>query len=1476
MTDLPSPRKTRPLDAPVAIVLGLATIIISLGIISEAPLPNLSPWLYLIWIVTLATGANLGISFESSDANFASLIITAAFLALGLGPATIVTFSGMILGEGLRIFFPRAFSVRQRTRWRVVIILFSNLVIYVLSIIAGGKLYLALGGVAPSPILNVDFIESANIAPLLAPLLGLFAGYVLINYFLFGLLYQLAGGQSAVAYFRQHGRAIVVLEIVPLWAALIIAFVAINISMLGFAAFCIFLIAIMVIIHSLTDARTRLEKRVQEISSLSAVGQVVANSLDLMTVLEVIYEQTRRLMVARSFYVALYNDQDRTISFPLAYERGQRKNYPTRSFSRGLTEYVIETARPLLIKDRSREQLPKVEPILTGAAPKSWLGVPILSADRILGVLVAQDVEQANVYDEEHRNILTAIAAQAAVAIQNAQMFATTQQHAAGLALLNSVSTAISSTLDLPELLNIIVTSASQVMGNQKAAVFLTDESGQLLNLVAAHGLSADYIAQSQAIPIIAKDRSSASFNKQPLLISDVRTEPNMIDYRARAEAESIRALADVPLLNRGQAIGALTLYFSEPHQFTVTEIDLLTTYANQAAAAVANAKLYAQTDQALAQRVDQLATLEQIGRDLSASLDFNQVIQRVLERALAATGADFGNLSLFDADQQRVKVMVTHGYTPEATGQLMNQHWPVNRGIVGRAIRSGQAIRLNDVSSDPDYVAVDPQVRSELALPIQRDHTIIGAINLESTKLAAFNPASIEFVSQLAIQSAVALQNAQLYQQARQRLKETTILYSVGQQLTSILDLHQLGPELVERMALAIGTTICSLEILHPESNLVETIASYLSPDIAHSPAALRLDRFYQLHDFPVTLASFQNRRPLIVYASDPAADPIEVAALQQFEIQAMLTIPLSYGDEVLGAVEWADERSDRRFSDDELRLAVTLANQAAIALKNAQLFDERARRINEFSQLYQASLALTASVELEEVLHRISLVAREITSADVVTLYLYNPITDRFFHGSALGGTGEWSDENAIRRNGMTYRAIRHGQPILVGDSLQEPDVNPGLIQSGVRSLICVPLISKDKPLGVLFVNSFSPYKFDGDDVQITSALANQAASAIENARLFADIAEGRDKLQAILNSTHDGILMFDASTRIVTVNPRLEEIWDLSRVGLEGRLLIDLLDQPEFQIAAKLGFTADQLHYQLLQVQAGERVEWPKEIYSLPGNRPRFIERSGLPVLDISNRLIGWMLVLHDVTEERELQQLRDDLSNMIVHDLRSPLTGILGSLQLLDENIQEKDAASIERQALAISTRSTQKLLDLVNSLLDINKLTAGQVIIESAPDSLVSSINAAIERLSVLAVEEGIIIRKQIPPDLPPVLIDEEKITRVLINLIDNALKFSPHGGQIIVLAETWPADGASPAFVRCAVRDAGPGVPLEFRERIFDRFVQITHQPGRRRGTGLGLSFCRLAIEAHGGKIWVADAPGKGSEFSFTLPIAKG
>jgi len=344
----------------------------------------------------------------------------------------------------------------------------------------------------------------------------------------------------------------------------------------------------------------------------------------------------------------------------------------------------------------------------------------------------------------------------------------------------------------------------------------------------------------------------------------------------------------------------------------------------------------------------------------------------------------------------------------------------------------------------------------------------------------------------------------------------------------------------------------------------------------------------------------------------------------------------------------------------------------------------------------------------------------------------------------------------------------------------------------------------------------------------------------------------------------------LIFEPSSRIVMVNPRLEMMWNVPHGWLNDRLLIELLDQPEAAIAEKLGYTPEALRTVLQRLNAASELNWSKHVYPLPGQAPiRYVERTCLPVLDAERVPIGWMIILREVTEELELQRMRDDLTNTIVHDLRSPLSSILGSLYFLEE-ITEQDSDSPAGQALTISIRGANKLMDLVNSLLDIARLSTGQALVELQAQHLESVLDAAVDYLLPLALDSDISLSRQIDPDLPLVLIDEDKINRVLVNLIDNALKFTPRGGRVMVSAERW-TNGSGYAMVRCIVRDTGPGIPPEYRTRIFDRFVQIASRSGRRRGTGIGLNFCQLAVEAHGGKIWVEDAPGGGSEFSFTL-----
>jgi signal transduction histidine kinase len=271
----------------------------------------------------------------------------------------------------------------------------------------------------------------------------------------------------------------------------------------------------------------------------------------------------------------------------------------------------------------------------------------------------------------------------------------------------------------------------------------------------------------------------------------------------------------------------------------------------------------------------------------------------------------------------------------------------------------------------------------------------------------------------------------------------------------------------------------------------------------------------------------------------------------------------------------------------------------------------------------------------------------------------------------------------------------------------------------------------------------------------------------------------------------------------------------------------------------------------------------------VFNLEQPVRRTLQRTEAPVHDADRQLIGWLIVLRDISEEKELEDAQEQLTEMIVHDLRSPLTAILGSIKLLDKSLGDEPQNAVVSQALWVSNRSVQQMLSLVNSLLDIAKLESGELELQRSQVNLGLLCQDLLDTFQPGANEEGIILELDIARDTPIIEADSEKIQRVLVNLLDNALKFTPEGGSVTI--RTSPGADKD---VRIEIADTGPGIPNEFRQRIFDRFAQIPGRIGRRRGTGLGLAFSKLAVDAHGGKIWIEDNDGGGAVFVLSLPLS--
>jgi signal transduction histidine kinase len=261
------------------------------------------------------------------------------------------------------------------------------------------------------------------------------------------------------------------------------------------------------------------------------------------------------------------------------------------------------------------------------------------------------------------------------------------------------------------------------------------------------------------------------------------------------------------------------------------------------------------------------------------------------------------------------------------------------------------------------------------------------------------------------------------------------------------------------------------------------------------------------------------------------------------------------------------------------------------------------------------------------------------------------------------------------------------------------------------------------------------------------------------------------------------------------------------------------------------------------------------------------PRTVHWLNLPVMSGAVPL-GRLVVLHDVTEERLLERMRDDLTHTMVHDLRNPLTSISASLSFLEALLGE-DLPPTQSSILEIAQSSTQMMLDLVNAILDISRLESGRMPLERAEVAVGDIIAATIAAQLPMALEKDLELERDVSSDLSAAWVDAKLVERVLQNLVGNAVKFTPGGGVVRVTAQVDNTEKHPRILV--AVSDTGSGISPQIRDRLFQKFV-TGRQEGR--GSGLGLAFCRMAIEAHDEQIWVESTPGEGTTFFFTLPVA--
>ncbi|NLE44731.1 MAG: GAF domain-containing sensor histidine kinase [Chloroflexi bacterium] len=511
--------------------------------------------------------------------------------------------------------------------------------------------------------------------------------------------------------------------------------------------------------------------------------------------------------------------------------------------------------------------------------------------------------------------------------------------------------------------------------------------------------------------------------------------------------------------------------------------------------------------------------------------------------------------------------------------------------------------------------------------------------------------------------------------------------------------------------------------------------------------------------------------------------------------------------------------------------------------------------KELREVRFLYQTSQVLTATLDLDSVLPSLMAQVKDYFRVEAVSAALLDDDTGELVFRVAVG---EAADSVVGARmaasQGIAGWVLKTGDSVLVSDVQTDHRWHAAIDeQTGfrTRTVLAVPIVVDGHVIGVIEALNPTDDVFDEEACRLLSAVANIAAVAIRNAKLYQRALQAESRYENLFDSSTNVVVVLDLAYVILDLNRRAQELFAQPRGQLIGADFWGLLGLSPREIHSILDAVAERDPYSL-QVT----IESRGEVHTIES---QFAQVSYGP-----RDAIQW--VGHDVSERVALERLREDMTHTIVHDLRNPLSSIMSSLQLIRTAIVEHDETLPIMQLLRIGLLSSQKMLRLIDSLLDLGRFEAGDTELSRALVHPQELLDEAIEQIRPLAIRRQQAIDVQDVTHLSHVFVERDIIVRVLANLLDNAVKFTPKAGRISVCVDR---QGKEVVFT---VSDTGQGIAPENHERIFERFVRVnTGEPVR--GSGLGLAFCKVAVEAHGGRIWVESEPGLGANFHFTLPL---
>ncbi|TMA82259.1 MAG: GAF domain-containing protein [Deltaproteobacteria bacterium] len=1274
------------------------------------------------------------------------------------------------------------------------------------------------------------------------------------------------------------------------------------------------------------QARNRdLTEALEQQTATSEILRVIASSpTDIQPVLDVVAENAARLCDANDALIVRIDGNSLKAAahcgpvpapgFGLPTSLGQPV---TRGWPVGRAIVDRETVHVHDLAASIETEFPDSKVLQERIGTRTALATPLLREGVPIGAIFIRRTE-VRPFTEKQIALLKTFADQAVIAIENVRLFQElTESLERQTATSEILGVIASSPTDLQPVLDTMAENAARLCNATDAMILRVDND--MFQAVAFYG-PMPVSERDQPRPI---DRGlipgRAIVDRQTIHIHDLAAESADELPAPHARSRGIRTALATPLLREGLPIGAIFIRRTEVRPFSDKQIKLLKTFADQAVIAIENVRLFQEVEERNAELREalehQTATAEVLGIISRSPTDVQPVLDAIVESAARVCGIDDVVLRLRERNSMLLRAHFGSVPIPVGVVELdIDEPWI-------RWVREHGALHVPDARAQNEFPMLGSggSARTFLVVPLRQQGEFVGTLAARRTEVRPFTPAQIKLIETFANQAVIAIENVRLFKELQERNRDLTEALEQQTATSEILRVIASSPTDIQPVLDVVAENAARLcdatdAVIHRiDGDKLRSGARYLtSIDRGSIPGRTVIDRrTLHIHDL----------------AAEPEDDFLAPFA-RSLGVRTVLTTPLLREGIPIGTIH-IRRMEVRLFTEKQIKLLETFAAQAVIAIENVRLFKELKESLEQQTATSEILGVIASSpTDIQPVLNVVAENAARLCEATNAQIFRFDGNVLRLV--ANYGGISA-SAEAPVRRSSPLGRIFIDRKTLHVHDLAAEleteyPDSRAAQQRFGHRTILGTPLLREGVPLGVIGLRRTEVRPFTDRQIKLLETFASQAVIAIENVRLFKELDERTNQLtrsvgelkalgevgQAV-SSTLDleAVLTSIVSHAVQLSGTDGGAIYEYDEPSEE--FLLRATDHMEEELINALRANPPRLGDGVVGRAAASRE--PVQVPNILEERayaPRMremLERFGfraslaVPLLR-EDRIIGGLVVRRKSTGEfrpevidllktfatqsvlaiqnaRLFREIEDKsrqieaanrhksefLANMS-HELRTPLNAIIGFSEVLGERLFGELNAKQAEYTDDILT-SGRHLLSLINEILDLSKVEAGRMELELAAFDLPLAIDNARTFVRERATKHGITLDVTVDDRLGDFVGDERKIKQILLNLLSNAVKFTPEGGRIEMKARQ--ADGS----VEISVSDTGIGIAAEDQPKIFEEFRQVgADYAHKSEGTGLGLTLAKKFVELHGGRIWVESEVGKGSAFTFSLPIA--